>query len=102
MLTKEEDKEYYYKHYSCIPPPVFMIFITLAQVFDLYLEEFFVCFASVFFFLTTCWFKVSIGTNTQKFLNVHPKLKASINEYIKLINCEVTRGYDFVINILIF
>ena len=32
ILTNDEDKKLYHEHYSCMPPPVFMIIITVAEV----------------------------------------------------------------------
>ena len=32
VLSSEEDKKLYYEHYSCKPPPVFMITISLIEV----------------------------------------------------------------------
>lgn len=32
FLTKERDRKYYADHYSCCPPPLFIIFITLVEL----------------------------------------------------------------------
>nr|CAB3265566.1 rhomboid-related protein 2 [Phallusia mammillata] len=32
VLTKEEDKQLYYEHYDCKPPPMFMILVSLAEL----------------------------------------------------------------------
>jgi len=32
ILTNEDDKKLYYEQYSCMPPPLFMIIITAAEV----------------------------------------------------------------------
>lgn len=32
VLTNDEDKKQYYEHYSCVPPPLFMILVSVAEI----------------------------------------------------------------------
>lgn len=38
FLTDERDRKYYADHYTCCPPPLFIIIITLVEVSVLYLH----------------------------------------------------------------
>lgn len=42
FLTDERDRKYYADHYRCIPPPLFIISITLIEVCKSLLVVFFV------------------------------------------------------------
>ena len=39
FLTDERDRKYYADHYSCCPPPLFIIFITLVEVSQFMKQE---------------------------------------------------------------
>ena len=40
ILTNEDDKKLYYEQYSCMPPPLFMLIITAAEVTALKFNKF--------------------------------------------------------------
>lgn len=37
VLTNEDDKKIYYEHYTCLPPPLFMLLVSVAEVCTLYI-----------------------------------------------------------------
>jgi hypothetical protein len=39
FLTDERDRKYYADYYKCLPPPLFIISVTLIEVFTLYLNR---------------------------------------------------------------